>query len=379
MDTGSLAVDRSLLLVWFGLLAFSLVVVASAVVAKDGNFVTRHAVFIGLSIIAFAAVLLVPLAWWRVLSLPAWGAAVALAVLVLVPGIGVGHGGAVRWVGLGSFSLQVSEVAKFLLVLYMAGYIDKFHGQIATGFVPVLRPLLMICVVAGLFLLQPDFGGAVVIVATAGVMLFLAGARLRYFSVIAVVGIALAVWIAFGENYRVARLTVYRDPWADPYGHGYQLIQALVAFGRGEWTGLGLGASIQKLHFLSEAHTDFIFAVIAEEFGVLGALTLLLVFLFVIGKLLFIGRTAVTQERWFGGYVAYGAALVIGFQMIVNMGASTGLLPTKGLTLPFISFGGNSLMVCSALLALAMRADVENTRGGKPVRNRPRRLTRQPA
>ncbi len=378
MDTGSLAVDRSLLLVWFGLLAFSLVIVASAVVAKDGNFVTRHAVFIGLSIISFAAVLLVPLAWWRLLSLPAWGVALALAVLVLVPGVGVGHGGATRWVGLGSFSLQVSEVSKFLLVLYMAGYIDKFHGQITTGFVPVLRPLLMICVVAGLFLLQPDFGGAVVIVATAGVMLFLAGARLRYFSVIAIAGIALAVWIAFGEDYRVARLTVYRNPWADPYGHGYQLIQALVAFGRGEWTGLGLGASIQKLHFLSEAHTDFIFAVIAEEFGVLGALALLLVFLFVIARLMFIGRTATRQERWFGAYVAYGAALVIGFQMIINMGASTGLLPTKGLTLPFVSFGGNSLMVCSALLALAMRADVENTQAGKPARTRTRRLTRQP-
>ena len=366
--------DMTLAMAWLALVAAGLVLVASASVAQPGGadyYVRKQLLFAVAAAAAFAVVLAVPMRVWEQLHRPCLILAIVLCALVLLPAISVEVNGARRWIDLGVMRFQPAEAAKLLTVVYLAGYVMRAGDALATRWAALLRPLGWIGALLLLLLLQPDFGTVVVLAALAGGVLFLGGARLRDFLLLALAGGAALALAAVWDPYRVVRLATFLDPWASQFGGGYQLTQALIGFGRGEMLGLGLGEGVQKLFYLPEAHNDFIFAVAAEELGLVGAVALLALLGFLTLRMFGIGRQAVAEQRGFAGLVAYGAALLIGVQTVVNVGVNTGVLPTKGLTLPFISFGGNSLVVCSALVALALRAHCEGGRGRVPSRSRP--------
>ena len=352
--------DAPLALTWFALLAFGVVMVASASAAVGAVAVqARHAVFLLAALFTFAAILSVPLRHWETAHRPCLFLALILLAVVLAPGIGREVNGAQRWIGLGGFTLQPSEIAKFLVTIYLAGYLARAGRAVGEDALTFLRPLLWVGAVLALLMLEPDFGSAVVIAALTGGLMFLAGVRLRYFLAAAALAVAAFGALAVGEDYRLARLTSFLDPWAVAFDSGYQLTQALIPFGRGGWFGVGLGESAQKLHFLPEAHNDFIFAVVVEELGIAGAAALIALFVVLVLRLLTIARAAAGQGRAFAAFVTYGAALLLAAQALIHVGVNIGVLPTKGLTLPFVSFGGNSLIVCTALIALGLRAHWE--------------------
>ena len=366
--------DMTLAMAWLALVVAGLVLVASASVAQPGGadyYVRKQLLFAVAAAGAFAVVLAVPMRVWEQLHRPCLILAIVLCALVLLPAISVEVNGARRWIDLGVMRFQPAEAAKLLTVVYLAGYVMRAGDALATRWAALLRPLGWIGALLLLLLLQPDFGTVVVLAALAGGVLFLGGARLRDFLLLALAGGAALALAAVWDPYRVVRLATFLDPWASQFGGGYQLTQALIGFGRGEMLGLGLGEGVQKLFYLPEAHNDFIFAVAAEELGLVGAVALLALLGFLTLRMFGIGRQAVAEQRGFAGLVAYGAALLIGVQTVVNVGVNTGVLPTKGLTLPFISFGGNSLVVCSALVALALRAHCEGGQGRVPSRSRP--------
>lgn len=285
-----------------------------------------------------------------------------LLAIVLVPGIGHSVNGSMRWLGMGPLTFQVSELTKFLVVIYMAGYLVRHQEAVSNTLNGFLKPFGVLCVIALLLLREPDFGATVVVTVTTLGMLFLGGMRLRYFfMLLAVVCIALLV-LAVSAPYRLLRLTSFLNPWAHPFDSGYQLTQSLIAFGRGGWFGLGLGGSIQKMFYLPEAYTDFLFAVIAEELGLIGMLLVIMLFLLLVVRIFFIGRQSQLLNRHFQGLLAYGFGIWIAIQFIVNIGVNAGLLPTKGLTLPLMSYGGSSVLVNSLVIALLLRIDHENRR-----------------
>lgn len=283
-----------------------------------------------------------------------------LLALVLVPGIGHSVNGSMRWLGVSVIGFQVSELTKFLLVIYMAGYLVRHQEAVSYTLTGFLKPFGLLCLIAILLLKEPDFGATVVVTTTTLGMLFLAGMRLRYFFALfgsALLGLFL---IGISAPYRLVRLTSFLNPWAHPFDSGYQLTQSLIAFGRGGWFGLGLGGSIQKMFYLPEAHTDFLFAVIAEELGLVGISLIILLFFVLILRIFLIGRSAQLLGRHFQGLLAYGFGIWFAIQFIVNVGVNVGLLPTKGLTLPLMSYGGSSILVSSLVIALIFRIDQEN-------------------
>ena len=360
--TMNVALDRPLLFTWLVVLAFGLVMVASASAAMERDYFPRHGAYLAIALLAFLVVLAIPLAVWRRCRHLAWIAAVALCAAVFVPGLGLEHNGATRWIDLGVATLQPSEPARLLLLVYLAGFLARHDEALKDNMRVLIGPLLVIGAILALLVAEPDIGSMVVLGGTAGALLFLAGMRLRYVVPLVIVAAALFTVLALAEPYRLQRLTSFTDPWATPYTSGYQLIQALIAFGRGELFGLGLGAGIQKLDYLPEAHNDFIFAVIAEELGLLGALVLLALLGFLVYRILAAGRRLLDGGEKFGGYLCYGAGLVLGLQALINLGVTSGILPTKGLTLPFVSYGGNSLIVCCALIGLVCRAQLEEAK-----------------
>ncbi len=344
-----------LLVCWLLLLGFGLVMVSSAAIALGGGFATKHSVYIGISMLAFLLTFILPISLWNKLYLIGWLGALTVAVVVLLPGVGHTVNGATRWLQIGGFTLQASEVAKFGLMIYLAGYLHRYGEQLSAEPAKIFVPLSMILLVCALLVIEPDLGSAVVIVAAAIALLFIAGAQLRYFALLIVSAgsaLALLIWI---EPYRMERLLAFIDPWAMPYDGGYQLVQALIAFGRGEWFGLGLGEGVQKLYYLPEAHNDFIFAVIAEELGVVGALALVAVYSLFVVKIFAVAQNQVRRDALFSGYCCYFVGLIFAFQLLINLGVNTGALPTKGLTLPFISYGGNSLIISSAMFGFVLR------------------------
>ncbi len=353
------SMDRPMLLCLAAILALGTVMVASASVAISDTLLLKHVVFLAVALITMAAVLCVPLDWWRRGHRLAWLAAVALCAVVLLPGVSHAANGARRWIGVGGFSVQAAEAVKFLLLVYLAGYLERFHGGFKDDARALVRPLLMVGVLGALLLLEPDFGTVVVLAATTSALLFVAGARLRHFLLIVVLGALLVGAVAVLQPYRLQRLVTFADPWQFAFGSGYQLTQALIAFGRGEVFGLGLGEGIQKLYYLPEAHNDFIFAVIAEELGIVGALAVVALFAVLVLRILRLGRRALESGNVFGGYLAYGVGLILGVQFLINLGVNTGVLPTKGLTLPFVSYGANSLVVSCAMMALVLRLSIE--------------------
>lgn len=355
--------DLPLIMAWLLLVALGTVMIASAVVVATDASAVKHGFFLLLAGCAFAVCLLVPLDWWFSGHRLAWLGALTICGIVLLPGIGHEVNGAKRWISIAGFTLQSAEIAKFLLLVYLAGFLARFSDRIADEPQLLLRPLLMIGLVSALLMRQPDYGSVVVIAGMTCGLLFVAGTRLRHFLLVVVVAGGALALLAYAQPYRLARLVTFTDPWAYAFNSGYQLTQALIAFGRGEFFGLGLGEGIQKLHYLPEAHNDFIFAVIAEELGLVGTLALLLLIGFLIIRILQTAREALLAGRSFAAYIVYGVAFLLGLQTLINLGVNTGLLPTKGLTLPFVSYGGNSLIVCCAMLGLVCRARLEMHRG----------------
>ncbi|MCC5797693.1 MAG: putative lipid II flippase FtsW [Methylophaga sp.] len=366
MSESTVQFDRKILTATLSLLGLGLVMVASAsVTIADSStgqplyFFIRQLVFAVIGIMAAWVVISTRLSVWQRMAPQLLMGGVFLLVLILIPGVGREVNGSVRWLPLGPVNVQVAELIKLFAVLYIADYLQRHHGQLHNSFLKVMAPLMLLGVAAVLLLMQPDMGSIVVIMATVLVMLFLGGARLDVFGALISVFVglfALLVWIA---PYRLQRLQSFMDPWADPFGSGFQLTQALIAFGRGDWFGVGLGSSMQKLFYLPEAHTDFLYSIVAEELGLLGASAVLILFCILIWRALAIGRAAEQSGQIFGAQVAYGIGIWLGIQACVNIGVNMGALPTKGLTLPLMSYGGSSLVIACVAIALLLRVDME--------------------
>lgn len=322
-------------------------------------YLQRQAAYMGLGLLAAAVVLRIPLRHWEGAGATLLVFACFLLALVLVPGVGKAVNGSVRWLDLGPFNLQVSEVAKLFMLVYLAGYLVRRGEAVRGSNTGFLIPVGLVSLAALLMLLEPDFGAAAVLMATALAMLFIAGVPLRRFLVLMIMAAAVGAALIVTEPYRWERLISFMNPWADPFDAGFQLTQSLIAIGRGGLFGVGLGASVQKLFYLPEAHTDFLFAVLAEELGLVGVITVIGLYVALLWRVFTIGRGALVAGRPFGAFLAYGTGCWLGIQAFVNLGVNMGLLPTKGLTLPLMSYGGSSLLVTAVALALVLRVDHE--------------------
>ncbi len=349
------------------LILWGLIMVASASVAQAEKligqpfyFFVRQLVFVAIGTgIGFAAYC-VPMQQWQRSSNWLFLFALGLLVLVLVPGIGLKVNAARRWIDVGLFRLQASEPVRLALIIYIAGYIARRQEPLQTRFRGLVMPLAAVMLPSVLLLAEPDFGATAILMGVVFLMLFLGGARVHYY--LALLGLAAGglVMIAVAAPYRVKRMLNFMDPWADVENAGWQLAQSLIAVGRGEWLGVGLGNSVQKLLYLPEMHTDFIFAILAEEFGLLGITLLIVLFGIVVWRGFAIARRAELEGRAFSAYLCYGLSGWLGLQALINMAVNMGLLPTKGLTLPLLSYGGSSLLTVCALLGLILRVDYEN-------------------
>jgi len=344
------------------------VAVADRLTGEPMYFFYRQAIYALLGLVAGFVVLHVPLSVWRANTFTLLGAGLFMLVLVLVPGIGHSVNGARRWIDLGPVAMQASEPARLFLILYVAGYAARRQVELATTLGGLLRPMGFMILASVLLLGEPDFGAAAILCTVAGMILFLAGARLSYLVVIGGAAAGAVVFLVLSSPYRLARLVSFADPWAHPYASGFQLTQSLIAIGRGQVGGVGLGNSVQKLLYLPETHTDFLFAIYAEEFGLIGSLVLIGLFAIVVWRGFVIGRRAIDNGQLFGGFVAYGLSGWLALQAFVNIAVNMGMLPTKGLTLPLMSYGGSSLVIMCVLCALLLRVDLEARR---PARARP--------
>ena len=357
--------DRQLVWIALGLMLTGLVMVTSAsfpvslrLTGQPFYFMLKHMALLGLALFVSVFVLQVPLKKWLHYSSHILALSLGLLVIVLVAGKSVN--GASRWIPLGVFNLQPAEIAKLSLFIFMAGYLVRKRDEVrATFFSGFMKPIIVFGSLAILLLGQPDLGTVIVMLVTMFGMLFVAGAKLWQFLALMMVGIAGVVALILIEPYRMRRMASFWDPWEDPFGSGYQLTQSLMAFGRGEWFGQGLGNSIQKLEYLPEAHTDFVFAVVAEELGFVGVTLILILIFSLVTKAIFIGKQAFESGDQFGGYLGFGIGIWFAFQSLVNVGAAAGIVPTKGLTLPLISYGGSSLIVMSTAVSVLLRIDHE--------------------
>ena len=362
--------DRGLVWVTVFLLALGLVMVYSASIAiaegsrstgyQPAYFLVRHALFATLGVITGVTVFQVPMRVWQQAAPWLFLLGVGFLVLVFVPAVGREVNGSRRWLSLQIVTVQPSEFVKLLAVLYAADYTVRKAAHMASfhkGFLPMFTVML---VVGALLLAEPDFGAFAVIAVIAMGILFLGGMNWRLFAGLIVLLVAGFVLLILAAPYRLQRVVGFMDPWSDPYGKGYQLSHALIAFGRGEWLGVGLGGSVEKLFYLPEAHTDFLLAVIAEELGFVGVAAIIVAFCWIVARAFAIGRRAAALERHFPALVAQGMGLWLGVQATVNIGVNTGMLPTKGLTLPLVSYGGSALIAACCAVAVLLRVDWEN-------------------
>ena len=355
------------------LAALGLVMVSSASITfadrelgQPFYYAIRQAIYIGGGVFVGAILLRLPLAMLARMAPALLLLSFALLLLVLVPGVGVEVNGAVRWLNVGLFRLQVSEPAKLLFIIYLAGYLARHGEEVRTHFSGFLKPLGLLAIAAVLLLIEPDFGATVVLAATVMGMIFMAGVRLPQFAGMLGAGGLLLGGLAVSSPYRLERLTTFMNPWADPFDSGFQLTQSLMAIGSGEWLGVGLGSSVQKLFYLPEAHTDFVFAVLAEELGLLGVCIVIALYVLLVWRAFIVATQAAKADNLFASYLSYGIGIWFGLQSFVNIGVNMGLLPTKGLTLPLMSYGGSSMIVMSVAVALLLRVDHEtrSTAGG---------------
>jgi len=361
------------------LLLLGLVMVTSASVtlaARDGDpffFLERQLAFATVGVLCAAMALRIPTATWERLSFALLVIALLLLVLVLVPGVGHSVNGSRRWLRLAGLNFQASEAARVFLLVYLCSYVTRREEEVRNSVLGFAKPLALLGAAALLLLAEPDFGSGVVLLVSSVGVLFLAGMRLRHFLGLSALGSVAVAAIAVSSAYRVKRLTAFLDPWADPFNTGFQLTQSLIAIGRGEWFGVGLGASVQKLFYLPEAHTDFVFAVLAEELGFAGIVTVVLLVLALVYRALTIARLAAAAGLKFQSYLAAAFGIWLGLQAFINMGVNMGLLPTKGLTLPLVSYGRSSLLVTLGWVGILLRIYHE-TQSQRPVA--PRSLAR---
>ncbi|SFQ87976.1 cell division protein FtsW [Halopseudomonas formosensis] len=358
--------DMPLLLGGIALLSLGLVMVSSASMEVAAGqlgsplyYMKRQLVYMFIGVLALLGTLAVPLRFWEQSRFLLLVLAFVLLIAVLIPGIGREVNGSWRWIAVGPINVQPSELAKLFAVVFLAGYLVHRQDEVKEGWLGFIKPFLVLGPMAFLLIMEPDFGATVVLMGAAVGMMFLGGVGLLRFTLLFGSLAGMAALLVWSEPYRLQRLTGFLNPWNDPYGTGYQLTQALIAFGRGEWLGVGLGNSIQKQFYLPEAHTDFVFSVLAEELGMVGALAAFALLVFIAGRALYIGLWAERAGRLFSAYLAYGLAIMWCGQVLINVGVNIGLLPTKGLTLPFLSYGGSSLVVCCISLGILLRIDWE--------------------
>ena len=372
-----LRIDPVMMLISMALLFGGFVILASASITISDNtvgepffYVERQLVAALIGGAAAFACLFVPMRVWQRLSPLMLLTGIALLCLVLVPGVGHEVNGSTRWVRFGVINLQVSEPARLCLFIYLAGYVVRQQKALREQFVGFLRPMLVLTLSCALLLAQPDFGAAIVLLATALIILFVGGARIRDFLLFFSTTLIAMTALAVTSPYRMKRLTGFLDPWSDPFDSGFQLTQSLIAIGRGEWFGVGLGSSVQKLFYLPEAHTDFVFAVFAEEFGLLGSLILIGLFIALLWRIFRLALRASSAEKYFEAYLAIGLGTWLGLQAFTNVAVNMGLLPTKGLTLPMVSYGRSSLIVTMVSIGLLMRIHHELVVESPPVNRR---------
>lgn len=359
--------DKWLIFATLGLVIIGLMMVASSSVMistkyyhQPFHFLIRQFCYLCAGFVLALVVMRIDTSVWEKYSMPMLLVCLLLLFLVLIPGIGRVVNGSRRWLSFGPIGIQVSELAKLTMIFYVAGYLVRQKKSIGQSIVGFIKPMIVLGLFSILLLMEPDFGATVVISGTVMAMLFLAGVKFRYYLGLLILVMCSLAALAVSSPYRVARLTAFLDPWADQYNSGYQLTQSLIAFGRGGWLGVGLGDSVQKLFYLPEAHTDFLFAVLAEEHGLIGVLLVLTLYSILVIRGLAIGFTAHGQGRLFAAFMAYGLTFWMGLQAGINMGVNSGLLPTKGLTLPMLSYGGASIVVNCMVIALLLRIDHEN-------------------
>lgn len=373
---------NSLLVIMFLLMTIGLVMMTSASV-EIGNvqygdsffFLKRQLFFAVLSVAIVVATLSVPLRFWYSISGPLLVVSFALLGMVLVPGIGKVVNGSARWIDLGFYNLQPSEMAKLFIVFYFAAYLERRRSEVIDTWMGFFKPMLLLAAAIVLLHFEPDHGAMVIMIGTCFSMIFLAGAKLHRFVLVLLCCLSAVVVLAIMKPYVLDRFSSFLNPWAAEYvyGEGYQLTQALIAFGRGGFFGEGLGNSIQKLYFLPEAHTDFVLAIVAEEFGLVGVTTIIGLFAALVVQAFAIGRRVEAIGNLYSAYVAYGIAMLFACQTLINVGVNIGLLPTKGLTLPFLSYGGNSLLVSCFMVAILVRIQFEYAQSQYPQLLRGRR------
>ena len=374
IDPVLLAITGALLLGGFVILTSASISISDNAAGNPFFYIQRQLLAATIGAVAGAICLFIPMQVWQKLGPLMLFTGLALLIVVLIPGIGYEVNGSTRWVRVGFMNVQVSEPARLCFLMYLAGYLVRRNKAVREEFVGFLRPMLVLTLACVLLLKEPDFGAAIVLLATALTMLFVSGARIRDFIVFFTAAVLAVAALTITAPYRMKRLTGFLDPWADPFDSGFQLTQSLIAIGRGEWFGVGLGESVQKLFYLPEAHTDFVFAVFAEEFGLLGSLVLIGLFVALLWRVFKLGIRAHNAERFFEAYIAIGLGTWLGLQAFINVGVNMGMLPTKGLTLPLISYGRSSLIITMICIGLLLRIHHELAVDAKPVnRKRGRR------
>jgi len=360
--------DMVVILVTVALLGLGLVMVMSASIpiaekrlGQSFYYFTRQSVFVVVGLLAALLVTRIPIKHWQQAGPALLLLSFVLLVVVLLPGVGKQVNGSVRWLPLGFVNLQVSELVKLMMFIYLAGYLVRRGDEVRTTARGFLKPMLVLSFAVVLLLLEPDFGAAAVILATALGMMYMAGVGLIKFIALIMTTAGAMALLTLVSPYRMQRVLSFMNPWEDPYNSGFQLTQSLIAFGRGEWFGVGLGGSIQKLFYLPETHTDFLYAILAEELGLVGAMLVIILFAILVWRAFIIGAHATSMQQYFAAYLAYGIGIWIGLQAFINIGVNMGVLPTKGLTLPLMSYGGSSIVATLVAIGMLARIGYEAT------------------
>ncbi|MDO4626022.1 MAG: putative lipid II flippase FtsW [Pasteurellaceae bacterium] len=370
----NLLYDRSLLWLFVVLILIGLIMVTSASIpvgVKNFHdpfyFAKRDMAYACVSFFIFYYTVRIPMERWEKWHVKIFIIAIVLLFLVLMPGIGKAVYGAKRWIGIGGINFQPAEFAKFALICFLSSYFHRHYNEVRDKKLSAGKPFIVMAILSAVLLLQPDFGSTVMLFAITFGLLFIVGARKRQFVVLSIIAVLLGAWLIITASYRLKRFTGFLDPFKDPYGTGFQLTNSLMAFGRGEITGEGLGNSIQKLQYLPEAHTDFVMAIAGEELGLIGIIVIISLLGLLVMRALKIGKESLLLEQRFKGFFAFGIAFQILGQGFINLGVTLGMLPTKGLTFPLISYGGSSLVMMAISIAILLRIDHENRlmRGGQ--------------
>jgi len=369
LDPWVIGAVAALLLIGLVMVASASIGIAEKETGQAFYYFRRQVIYVLAGLVAALVGVAVPTRLWDKYSIYLLIGAFAMLVLVLIPGIGASVNGARRWVRLGIMNFQVSEAARAMLLTYIASYAVRRADEMRADFRGFMKPIGVLVAAAALLLWEPDFGAATVLMATGFAVLFLAGVRLKHLLVPVVLAASAMGALAISSPYRLRRLIAFLNPWDDPFDSGFQLVQSLIAIGRGEWFGVGLGSSVQKLFYLPESHTDFVFAVLAEEFGFVGVAVVIGLFALLVGRALKISRGAAAAGLAFQSYLAATIGIWLGLQAFVNIGVNMGLLPTKGLTLPLLSYGGSSMLITLGWLGVLLRINHETQANARPAGN----------